>query len=150
MALALADILDEQHVVLELAATTRDAAFREIVATMRVPDPDGFLREVLAREEVNTTLMPNGLAFPHARTDLVPRIVLGIGRSQEGISFGAEGRAQLIFVVGVPQRMVNDYLVCVGALARLVRNDETRTALMRSEMPAEFIALLSNGSKLLE
>ena len=44
----------------------------------------------------------------------------------------------LIFVIAVPQQMVNDYLICVGALARLVRNDGTRQALLAASTPAEF------------
>ena len=151
MALVLADLLDEQHVVLDLAAQTRDDALREIIATVGVPNPEAFLREVIAREELNSTVMPNGVAFPHARTDLVERIVLGIGRSVNGgVKFEPAARAQLIFVIGVPRRMVNDYLVCVGAIARLVRNEETRTALLQCDTAAEFTELLRAGSVLLE
>src|SRR3712207_3701200 len=101
MAVVLADLLDARHVVLELAATARDEALREIVGTMQLGEPDAFLREVIAREEVHTTFMANGIAFPHARTDLLQRIVLGIGRSKAGVSWGAEERAELIFVIGV-------------------------------------------------
>ena len=36
----------------------------------------------------------------------------------------------LIFVIAVPQQMVNDYLICVGALARLLNHEETRQALL--------------------
>ena len=150
MALVLADLLDEQHVVLELVARTRDEALREIVAAMNVSNPEAFLREVIAREELNTTLMPNGVAFPHARTDLVQRIVLGIGRSAQGVAFAPDHRAHLIFLVGVPRRMVNDYLVCVGTIARLVRNSETRSALLESETAADLTELLRAGSMTIE
>jgi mannitol/fructose-specific phosphotransferase system IIA component (Ntr-type) len=150
MALVLADILDEQHVVLELVGKTRDEALREIVSAMNIPRADAFLREVIAREQSNTTLMPNGVAFPHARTDLVQRIVLGIGRSATGVEFGPQSRAQLIFVIGVPRRMVNDYLVCVGAIARLVRNEETRSGLLECGTALELTELLRAGSMRLE
>src|SRR3954471_13558165 len=106
MAVVLADLLDAQHVTLALAAHTRDEALREIIATMGISQADALLREVIAREEVHTTFMSNGVAFPHARTDLLNGIVLGIGRSAEGVIFGADQRAQLIFVIGVPQRMI--------------------------------------------
>lgn len=149
MAVVLADLLDEQHVVLDLAAGTRDAALREIVAKMQLAQAEAFLREVIVREELHTTLMPNGVALPHARTNLLERIVLGIGRSDGGVTFGEGEQAQLIFVIGVPQRMINDYLVCVGGLARLLRDDETRAALMRSATAAEFVELLRAGSLLL-
>jgi mannitol/fructose-specific phosphotransferase system IIA component (Ntr-type) len=155
MAIVLADVLDESHLTLELRATTPVEALREIVTTMAakngVRDVEDFLAEVQAREEVHTTFMGHGVAFPHARTDLVERIVLGIGRSRAGVPFGeASERARLIFVIGVPQRMVTDYLVCVGALARLTNDEKMRDALFRAITPAEFITLLRDGSLVLE
>lgn len=150
MAVVLADLLQPEHVTLDLASTTRDEALREIIGTMEVSEPEALLREVIARERVNTTFMSNGIALPHARTDLLQRIVLGIGRSAAGVSFGPDARARLIFVIGVPRRMINDYLVCVGALARLTRDEETRSALMQSATAPEFTELLREGSLLLE
>ena len=38
--------------------------------------------------------------------------------------------------------MVNDYLICLGALARTLRSKETRDALLTASTPAEFIARL--------
>ena len=151
MAVVLADLLDEESVALDLGATTRDEALRDIVETMRLPDAPAFLDQVITREAAQTTFMGRGLAFPHARTELVKQIVLGIGRSLEGVPFGEKGEsAHLIFVVGVPQRMVTDYLVCVGGLARLVSDDARREALMAATTAAEFIELLRIGSLLLE
>jgi mannitol/fructose-specific phosphotransferase system IIA component (Ntr-type) len=151
MAVVLADLLDAKHVTLELAAASRDEALRAIVAAMEVAEPEKFLAEVVAREEVHTTLMGKGVAFPHARTDLVSEIVLGIARSAPGVPFGPEGElAQLIFVIGVPKKRVNDYLVCVGALARLTKAEETRARLMAAESAEELVEILRAGSLLLE
>lgn len=151
MAAVLADLLDEHHVALNLRAETRDEALREIVATMQLTNAGAFLAEVVAREAEHTTFMGRGVAFPHTRTELVKQIVLGIGRSGEGVAFTENGeRAHLIFVIGVPQRMVTDYLVCVGALARLVNDENTREALMNAPTAAEFVELLRAGSLVLE
>ncbi len=155
MAVVLADLLVEEHVTLDSGTRTREEALREIVATMRgegkVMEPDKLLAQVVAREEAHSTFMGRGVAFPHARTTLVTQIVLGIGRSRDGVPFGGKGElAHLMFVVAVPQRMVTDYLVCVGALARLVRDDETRAALDTATTPAEFVERLRAGSLLLE
>jgi len=154
MAVVLEDVLDEKHVTLELRARSRDEALREIVETMRdgeLQDTAGFLAEVIAREDVHTTYMGNGVAFPHARTTLVEEIVLGIGRSTSGVPFGENGEpVNLIFLVGVPQRMVTDYLVCVGALARLTKDQATRAALMQASTAAELVELLREGSLQLE
>ena len=155
MAVVLADLLDEQHVTLELHAATAEEALAQIIETMRasgsVTEPEKLLSEVLAREKVNSTFMGRGVAFPHARTNLVTQIVLGIGRSADGVPFGRNGElAHLIFAVAVPQRMVTDYLVCVGALARLVRDEKTRAGLDSATTAAEFVELLRAGSVLLE
>ncbi len=155
MALVLADVLDPQQVVLQLRARTLEAALREIIATMegeeKVPSAVAFLGEVLAREGDSSTYLGHGVAFPHARTDLVSRILLGVGRSTEGLEFGANGeRAELIFVIAVPRRMVTDYLVCVGALARLTKNQTTRAALKKAGTAEEFVQILREGSLLLE
>jgi len=155
MAVVLADLLDEKQVTLELKARTRLEALREIIGTMAsaggVRESEKFLAEVVEREEVHTTFMDNGVAFPHARTDLVDEIVLGIGRSAEGIPFGENDElAHLIFVVGVSRKMVSDYLVCVGALARLTKGENERAALMKAKTAAELIELLRVGSLLLE
>ncbi len=147
--------LDPERVILELSAETRDAAVREIVATMRrgekVRDPEKFVAQVLAREQTMSTLIGNRVAFPHARTDLVSEIVLGIGRSAAGVDYGAGGeRANLIFLVGVPIRMVTDYLVCVGALARLTKDEKTRAALMNAARREAFVEIVREGALLLE
>lgn len=151
MAIVLSEVLDDRSVVLEPGARTRDAVLREIIATMPIGDRDAFAIEVIAREELHTTLMSRGIAFPHARTDLVTRIALGIGRSAAGVCFGTNAEpAQLIFVVGVPKRMINDYLVCVGTLARLASDATTRESLMNAATAAEFVEILRAGSLLLE
>jgi mannitol/fructose-specific phosphotransferase system IIA component (Ntr-type) len=75
---------------------------------------------------------------------LVDEIVVGIGRSHAGLPFGQNGvRARLIFVIGVPERLVNDYLICVGTLARLVRDDATRSILLHAQTPREFVDALT-------
>jgi mannitol/fructose-specific phosphotransferase system IIA component (Ntr-type) len=51
-------------------------------------------------------------------------------------------RAHLIFVIGVPQQLVNDYLICVGTLARLAKDGATRSRLLRAETPREFFDVL--------
>ncbi len=150
MAIALADLLDEKHVTLKLRSRKPANAVREIIqllaANRKIDDVEKFLGQVLSREQANPSVAENGVAFPHARTDLVDEIVLGIGRSRAGIPFGKNGvRVRLIFVIGVPERLANDYLICVGTLARLVKDDATRSTLLHAQTPREFLDALITG-----
>jgi mannitol/fructose-specific phosphotransferase system IIA component (Ntr-type) len=148
MAIALADLLDEKQVILRLRSRKPANALGEIVRVLaengRIDQPEKFLEQVLAREQAHPSVVEQGVVFPHARTDLVNEIILGIGRSRAGIPFGENGvRAHLIFLIGVPRQLVNDYLICVGALARLVKDDAIRSTLLNAQTAREFLDALT-------
>ncbi len=149
------ELFDPKQVVLDLRATTQDEAILEIADLLRVNGPVAqyyeFADAVMAREGRSSTNTGDGVAFPHARTDLVEQIILGVGRSIQGVQFGTSSQlVHLVFLVGVPQRMVTDYLVCVGTIARIVRPPERREALMRAEKTEQFVEVLRAGALLLE
>jgi mannitol/fructose-specific phosphotransferase system IIA component (Ntr-type) len=150
MAIALSELLDEKQVILRLRSRKPANALREIAQLLtqngKIDDAERFVEQVLAREQAHPSAVESGVMFPHARTDLVNAIVIGIGRSRAGIQIGPnQQRARLIFLIGVPERLVNDYLICVGALVRLVKDDAIRTALLKAETPRQFLdALIAN------
>jgi mannitol/fructose-specific phosphotransferase system IIA component (Ntr-type) len=144
MAIALSDLLKAENIDLGLKAITQAEALREITgllaANHEISESENFLMEVTARERTSSTLTEDGVAFPHARTELVDQIVVGIGRSEAGIPWNERGDlAHLIFLIGVPQKMLNDYLIVIGAIARVTKDDPLRTLLLHAENVAEFI-----------
>ena len=151
MPIAIADLLHEKQVVLRLRSRKAANAIREIVDVLasdisdrKIVKPEAFLEQVLAREQTQPSVVENGVAFPHARTEVVDEIVIGVGRSRAGIPFGeSQQRAHLIFVIGVPERLLSDYLVCVGTLARLVKDETVRSRLLNAETSREFIDALT-------
>jgi mannitol/fructose-specific phosphotransferase system IIA component (Ntr-type) len=151
MPIAPADLLREQQVILRLRSRKPANAIREIVDVLasdisgrKIGNPEAFLEQLLVREQTHPSVVENGVTFPHARTDLVDEIVIGVGRSRAGIPFGENRqRAHLIFVIGVPERLLSDYLVCVGTLARLVKDETIRSRLLKAETPREFIEALT-------
>ena len=154
MPIALSNLLTEQQVILRLRSRKSVNAIREIVDVLasdisgrKIAKPEAFLEQVFAREQAHPSMVENGVVFPHARTDLVDEIVLGVGRSRAGIPFGEnQQRAHLIFVIGVPERLLSDYLVCVGTLARMVKDDTIRSRLLNAETSRQFIDALTTES----
>lgn len=143
----LTDLFSEDHLVLDLKGATPGEAVWEIVERLRASgalgEPEKFYDLVMEREQKSSTVANGGVAFPHARTSLVEQILLGIGRSKAGVAFaGRADLVHLILVIAVPQQMVNDYLICVGALARLLKSEERRQALLEAATPADFFAEL--------
>jgi mannitol/fructose-specific phosphotransferase system IIA component (Ntr-type) len=147
MAIVLADLIDKKRIALNLRAGTQPDALREVVDLLvaggKIDNAARFLKELQAREAVNSTYAADGIAFPHARTKLVDEIVLAIGRSEVGISWTGKGEiAHLIFLIAVPERLISDYLIVVGAIARITKDRPLRTLLLHAESVDDFVATL--------
>ena len=147
MALALADVVEPDQITLNLRAGSHADAAREIVDLLarakRIDARGKFLEELQEREKTNSTYAADGVAFPHARTKLVDDLVLGIGRSEAGVPWSGKGEiAHLIFLIAVPERLISDYLVVVGAIARITKDRPLRTLLLHAENVEDFIATL--------
>lgn len=144
----LVELVQPNLVLLDLKETKRTAAIHE-VAKLLEKDPDvlnfqSFYDELLARERLEATSLGYGVAFPHARTDHVKKMVLAVGRSSTGVLFENSGeKIHFIFVIGTPRRMVTEYLALVGAMARLLRSDEVRQKLMAAKTPEDFAAVFA-------
>ena len=147
MSIALADLVDPKQITLNLRAETQEEAIREIVGLLvaadKIDNPQRLVEQLRARETTNSTYAAYGVAFPHARTNLVDEIVVGIGRSEAGIPWTGKGEvAHLIFLIAVPERLISDYLVVVGTIARTTKDRPLRTLLLHAESADEFIATL--------
>ena len=153
MPIALADLLDERTIKLEMAARDQAGAVRELVDLLArnggIREAAEFFELVRRRELASTTLAENGVAFPHARTDLIKHVVLVVGRSQVGIPWPNEdGRAHLIFLIGVPQNLISDYLVVIGTIARTTKDSALRTLLLHAETTQEFVATMLGANSI--
>src|SRR5690348_18285376 len=101
MAILLTDLLDPKHVELGLRSRSSVTAIRELVGLLasseHFADAQKFTNQVIDREKASPSEVEDGVVFPHARTDLVEKIVLAIGRSRAGVPFGSrDQRATLI------------------------------------------------------
>ena len=147
MSITLADLIDPRQIALNLRAHKQSDAMKEIVdllvASEKIDSPEKFLEQLEARERTNSTYAADGVAFPHARTKFVEEIVVGVGRSEGGIPWTGKGElAHLIFLIAVPERLISDYLVVVGAIARTTKDRPLRTLLLHAESVDDFIATL--------
>src|SRR6476659_3459394 len=145
MAVRLSQLLAPDRILLKLQSTKRTTAINEVAKLLEnhpdVANFQGFYNELLARERLDTTCLGNEVALPHARTEHVKKIVLAVGRSTEGVLFESGNQnVKLMFVLGTPKNNPTDYLILVGALCRLIKDESSRTALMAAPSPEAFIA----------
>jgi mannitol/fructose-specific phosphotransferase system IIA component (Ntr-type) len=148
MPLRISQLLDPTRISLSLAATKRIAALHDVAALLEthpgVVSFPGFYQELLARDRLDTTSLGNGVALPHARTEHVTKIVAAIGRCDTGIVYENEPRpVRLFFVLGTPRDNPGDYLMLIGSLCRLIKDQANRETLFAAPTPEAFIAAVA-------
>ena len=136
-------LLDPSRIILNVQSTRRTTALQEVASLLRghpeVTDFDGFYRDLLARDQLDTTCLGNGLALPHARTEHVRSIVMAVGRSERGILFDHDQEdVRLMFMLGTPLSKPGDYLQVLGAFCKLLKDDANHLAFLAAATPEDF------------
>jgi mannitol/fructose-specific phosphotransferase system IIA component (Ntr-type) len=123
-------------------AKTEIEAIDELLSSLRghpdLTDPTALRAAVLQRQKVDPPLLPMGIAFPHARTDSVRSLILGIGICPEPIAF-ADMDVRLILLIGVPKPAIAEYLDLTSFLVRHLRNQSVLDRLMTATDVAKFL-----------
>jgi fructose-specific phosphotransferase system IIA component len=144
----LSKFCEESLVVFDMKATEKEAAIEELVelaaTSNMVKDKDRLLQDVKEREELVTTGVGYGVAFPHAKTRSVKGIVIAFGRSPAGIDFDAMDHqpVYLFFLIAAPEDAIGAHLNVMARLSYLMKSSENRQKLMEASSPGDVLALI--------
>ena len=139
----LTELLTVNRIKVPLAATDKTAALRELtqlLADLAGVPLEPLLRAIEERERVLSTGIGHGIAIPHAKSPLVTELVLVAGTSPAGIPFEAlDGDpVRLLFLLIGPESAAGDHVKALSRIARLVRRESVREALVRAPTAAVF------------
>jgi len=142
----------ERLIDLDLPAGDKESAIRSMVEILsrspNLTNKEQFLRDVLAREELVTTGVGYGVAFPHAKSEAVKSVVFAFARIRDGIDFAAlDGKpVRLIFLIGAPKHREPSrvYLNLMARLSFLMKDEAKRELLLEVGSVEEVIRLLDS------
>ncbi|MDH4157176.1 MAG: PTS sugar transporter subunit IIA [candidate division Zixibacteria bacterium] len=146
----LSKFCDESLVVFDLKAQTKDEVIEELVGLVAgsnmVTDHESLLRDIKQREDLVTTGVGYGVAFPHAKTKAVKGIVIAFGRSLKGINFDAMDRqpVHLFFLIAAPEDAIGAHLNVMARLSYLMKSEENRQRLLSVTSPGDVLTLIDN------
>ncbi len=146
----LSKFCDETLISFDLKSKTKDDVIEELVdlvsSSNMVKDRDQLLADIREREELVTTGVGYGVAFPHAKTKAVKGIVIAYGRSEEGIDFDAMDHkpVSLFFLIAAPEDAIGAHLNVMARLSYLMKSEENRQKLMEAGSPGDVLALIDN------
>jgi len=146
----LSKFCDENLIVFDLKSDTKDGVIEELVdlasKSHMVKDRDALLRDVKEREELVTTGVGYGVAFPHAKTKTAKGIVIAFGRSNAGIDFDAMDHrpVHLLFLIAAPEDAIGAHLNVMARLSYLMKSEGNREKLMKASSFSDVLALIDN------
>jgi fructose-specific phosphotransferase system IIA component len=146
----LSKFCDESLIVFDLKAKTKDEVITELVdlaaGSNMIKDHDELLKDIQERENLVTTGVGYGVAFPHAKTKSAKGIVIAFGRSNEGIEFDAMDHkpVHLFFLIAAPEDAVGAHLNVMARLSYLMKSEENREKLLKATSPGDVLALMDN------
>ncbi len=142
------EILPENQILLNLKSRTKEESLKEIVTLMEssphILDKDDLLENIMERERLETTGIGDGIALPHARTDSVDQLVIGFGRSEEGIEYDSlDGKlVHILFFIAAPKTSSTKVLKVLAKISRLLSKKNFREALLAVDTKQEIQELL--------
>lgn len=137
--MAVSEYLREDACILELKATSKKGIISEIAEkfdqSKRIKDRSKFIDDVLKREKLGSTGIGNNVAIPHARTESVKDIIVGFGKTANGVDFKAlDGeKVNLIFLMGANPSQLNLYLRILAEISKLLMNSGFRQSLLKAK-----------------
>ena len=114
-----------------------------------VNDRELVLNMLRNREQLGSTALHRGVAFPHGRSLAVKQLTILFARSKGGVDFESEdGKPTYLFflILAPPQDTGNYYLQALGKIAELVRKDEVCNALMEVDSYESMLKVLKEAS----
>jgi mannitol/fructose-specific phosphotransferase system IIA component (Ntr-type) len=143
----LTELLTPDRIRVPLLATDKPGVLRELtqmLAERLFVDADALLTPVLERERVLSTGIGHGIAIPHAKSSLVSELSLVAGSSPAGVPFEALDNepVRLFFMLIGPESAAGQHVKALSRIARLVRRESIREALLAAPTPGDFHQLL--------
>ncbi|MCC6964189.1 MAG: PTS sugar transporter subunit IIA [candidate division Zixibacteria bacterium] len=146
----LSKFCEEQLISFDLQARAKSGVIEELVEmaakSKLVKDKNLLLKDIITRENLVTTGVGYGVAFPHAKTKATKGIVIAFGRSDPGVDFEAMDRqpVHLFFLIAAPEDAIGAHLKVMAHLSYLMKSEKNREKLMTVKSPGELLQILDS------
>jgi fructose-specific phosphotransferase system IIA component len=144
----LSKFCSEDLITFDLRSNDKQKVLGELVELASksnlVKSHDELLVDIRDREELVTTGVGYGVAFPHAKTKATKGIVIAFGRSETGIDFDAMDHkpVNLFFLIAAPEDAIGAHLNVMARLSYIMKSEENRAKMMKVTSPGELLQMI--------
>jgi mannitol/fructose-specific phosphotransferase system IIA component (Ntr-type) len=152
----LLDFVVQDAIIVDLNATGKEDAIREMVAGLRdagalAPgDFESVVRAILGREELGSTGIGLGVAVPHTRHPTLSRLIGAVALSRHGVDFAAlDGEpVDIFFLLVSPQNQPGDHLRALENISRHLKDERFVKFLRQSRTRDSVVDVLEESDLL--
>ncbi|MDB0438491.1 PTS fructose transporter subunit IIC [Clostridioides difficile] len=147
------DLLDEKSIKLNLESKNKSEVIEELVDLVansgNLNDKENYKKAILAREEMSTTGIGEGVAIPHAKTTSVTKACIAAAVSKEGIDYESfDGSlSNLFFMIAAPDGANNTHLEVLSRLSTILMDEDFRNKLINSTSAREFKEIIDKKER---
>jgi mannitol/fructose-specific phosphotransferase system IIA component (Ntr-type) len=151
----LLDFVVQDAIVVDLNATGKEEAIREMVASLRdagalAPgDFESVVRAILGREELGSTGIGQGVAVPHTRHPTLSRLIGAVALSRDGVDFAAldSEPVDIFFLLVSPQNQPGDHLRALENISRHLKDERFVKFLRQARTRESVIEILEESDQ---
>ncbi len=130
------DILKKEYIISHLRSRSKREVMEELSRIFlnvdRNIDVKAMTSILLAREDLGSTGIGEGIAIPHGKMAGLNDIIMSFGRSDEGINFDSlDGKpAYFFFMIMAPEGSTGTHLKLLAMISRMLKSERFRKRLL--------------------
>ena len=142
------DLLHKQGMNLNIKPSSKAECINILVDLMdktgNLSNKEEYKKAILAREDLSTTGIGDGIAIPHGKTNAVKKASLAAAVCKDGVDYDSlDGMpANLFFMIAVPDNSDNLHLEVLARLSTILMDEEFRKKLINCTNKDEFLKLI--------
>lgn len=144
----IADFLDRRDVTVAVPAGSKEDVLAALVDLLVSNHPEldrtQLLRILLKREELRSTGIEQGVAFPHGRVPYLDQLLACFGRCKQGVDFDSfDGQpTHFFFVLLIPEHAQGSHLKALARLNRLFQDKVFRQQLLDARSASDLFGAI--------
>lgn len=145
----ISDLIQKQAIKLNAKPTSKEEALQILIdlhaVVGNISDKEEYKAGILAREEMGTTAIGEGLAIPHAKNKAVVKPGITAMTVPSGVDCDSmDGQpSNLFFMIAAPEQGGDVHLEVLSNLNVMLMDPEFRKRLLASKNVDEFIAIIN-------
>jgi len=142
------EFLNEKAITANMSANSKESALRELVSVLAkaegIKNTEELVKVLLGRESLGSTGIGQGVGIPHAKTNLVKKLVAALGICPQGVNFDAlDGEpVHIFFLLVAPEDSAGPHLKALARISRLLKDKYFRDSLKQLRDEKAILKLL--------